>query len=394
MRLLVTTAWYPNHVHPADGNFIQKLVELVADVHEVTVLCVVSDPDYRAAAPQLEERQEESGQVVRVTYSAAGNRLSRVWQRRKAWRLGLKHVSRQYDLVHGYIVVDGGIAAWRAARTMGVPFLLLEQSTRWHRPWSLLRRPELWLARAAARRARFVLTITTALRESMRRAGVEANYGVLSNVVHAEDFYPPATVDVSPLQTFQWLHVSDDSPKKRVDLLLETFYKLSKTHDFIGLIIAGLPNPDEVRERARSVYNRLYPATPKATDGGDLPWLQLIGERESSDIGQLMREADAFVLTSNLETQSVVVLEAQFSGLPTVTTSCGGPETIIATTGGGIIVDVEDNIGLLEAVIDVTDAGRASAEQRAALAKITRDHYSAAAIKAKLLAYYQQAVDA
>ena len=310
--------------------------------------------------------------------------------------MGLQRVGREFDLIHGYIVVDGGIMAWRAARAIGVPFLLLEQSTRWHRPWPLLRHPELWLARAAANRAKFVLTITTALRQSMRGAGVKANYRVLSNVVHQENFYPPTTVAPIANRPFRWLHVSDDSPKKRIDLLFSTFFQLLQTHPDISLTIAGLKEPAEVRDRALRLYDRQFPpgALRDWCFENDTPGLRLIGDRTSAEIGELMRTADAFALTSDLETQSVVVLEAQFSGLPTVTTRCGGPETILETTGGGVIVEVDDNVGLLDAMRTLTEAGPATAQERAALAEITQYHYSAAAIRSRLLTYYKEAIDA
>ena len=64
---------------------------------------------------------------------------------------------------------------------------------------------------------------------------------------------------------------------------------------------------------------------------------------------KLLQHANVFVLFSDVETQSVILLEALCCGIPVISSRCGGPEEYI-TPENGILVDVENEEQLTEAM--------------------------------------------
>lgn len=76
--------------------------------------------------------------------------------------------------------------------------------------------------------------------------------------------------------------------------------------------------------------------------------LVFTGYRE--DVAEVMESLDVFVLTSRSEGFSLTTVEAMASGLPVVTTRCGGPEEIIEEGRTGLLVDVGDVDGMARRV--------------------------------------------
>lgn len=107
-----------------------------------------------------------------------------------------------------------------------------------------------------------------------------------------------------------------------------------------------------------------------------------------------MRAADAFLLTSDYETQSVVMLEAQLCGLKTIATQCGGPESIVTDSEQGELIDVDDYAALLNAMQKMVHDGRDNPVRRADLSTRAKKLYAASAIRQQLLLIYDQATRA
>ncbi|MDE2367617.1 MAG: TIGR03088 family PEP-CTERM/XrtA system glycosyltransferase [Burkholderiales bacterium] len=106
-----------------------------------------------------------------------------------------------------------------------------------------------------------------------------------------------------------------------------------------------------------------------AAGAGELAWLP--GER--SDVPQIMRGLDAFVLPSQAEGISNTILEAMASGLPVVATAVGGnPELVVAGETGELVAsdDVQALAGSLLNL--VSDPARSQAYGRAARLRVER----------------------
>ena len=83
----------------------------------------------------------------------------------------------------------------------------------------------------------------------------------------------------------------------------------------------------------------------------DTVWMP--GDR--TDIPDLLRQMDVFVLPSLAEGVSNTVLEAMASGLPVIATRVGGNTELIQHEGNGLLVDVNEDGQLAEAIAQLVD---------------------------------------
>lgn len=120
---------------------------------------------------------------------------------------------------------------------------------------------------------------------------------------------------------FVWLAVGRLMWKKDHGTLLRAF-----AENVPGLLLIAGAGPDEAKLRALS---------------GELGVnVRFLGHRE--DVADLMRAADAFVLSSVVEGMPTVLLEALSSGLPCVATEVGGVGEIVRLERDGYLVPPGD----------------------------------------------------
>lgn len=150
---------------------------------------------------------------------------------------------------------------------------------------------------------------------------------------------------------------------------------------------------------------RRQPATPPLVLAGERPskedlrfladldlegHVRLLGYVPQEALPDLYRDAGLFMLSSDEEGLGIGIVEAMATGLPVVSTRCGGPETAIEEGQTGFMVPVGDARALSDALERVImdpglarkmgEAGRARAEQRFSLAasgRVFLDRYDA-----------------
>lgn len=78
--------------------------------------------------------------------------------------------------------------------------------------------------------------------------------------------------------------------------------------------------------------------------------VHFFGER--ADVGNWLREADVFVLSSISEGLPISILEAMAVGLPVIVTDVGGMPEVVSLSGAGTTVRAGDVDGLARAIIE------------------------------------------
>jgi glycosyltransferase involved in cell wall biosynthesis len=174
---------------------------------------------------------------------------------------------------------------------------------------------------------------------------------------------------------FRFLNVAFMQEKKGQAALLEAYAKEFGDDPGIQLRVGGDgPERGRLHETARSlgIEERVV-------------WL---GPLDREAVRDEMLAADAFVLSSQVETFGVVLVEALACGLPVVATRSGGPECIVAE-GDGLLVSVGDASALGGAMARIHRD--IALFDRGAIRRGCAERFSEAALVGRLDAVYARA---
>ena len=285
--------------------------------------------------------ERRDGKIVESGDARVGLHPTRVWPVGKRFRFypgfGNKLVgllrSGRCQLVH-----DNGLwlpcnwAAWKAARSFGVPYVLSPHGM--VEPWALAwraprKRIALMLYQHEVLKGTAAFMATSAAEyESLRRLGLDQPVAVVPNGIDLElaETSPPAGLDKPDDRTRVVLFLSRIHPKKGIENLLQAWAGLD-TRGWV-LRIAG-PDEDGYLDSMRRLAQRLGLAGRVEFPGA------VSGEQKR----ETYRAADVFVLPAHTENFGVVVAEALAHGLPVITTT-GTPWREIVEAGCGWWVDI------------------------------------------------------
>lgn len=152
---------------------------------------------------------------------------------------------------------------------------------------------------------------------------------------------------------FVWLAVGRLMWKKDYHTMLRAF----AAHGSGLLLIAG-EGPQEAELRALAADLRAN--------------VRFLGLR--SDVPELMKACDGYLLSSVIEGLPMTLLEAAASGLPAVATAVGGVEDVVIEGRTGFIVPAGDAAAFADAMRRIA---RMPAEQRSRMGQAGRDHAAA-----------------
>ena len=289
--------------------------------------------------------------------------------------------SPPFDLVHAHTGFPDGVLAAAVARSLGVPFLITEHSSR---TAELLGDPDVRRRYAASvRQAAKVVVVSEALAAELR-AGLRDVAGLLDerlvvvpNAVPVERFAPGAHGERRPGEL---LYVGTRKAGKGIATLLEAFALARRERPDLSLRLIGRSptDADEARWHARAVE----------LDVADAVSFEPPADR--SGVAAAMARADVFVHASRRETFGVVLVEALASGLPVVATKSGGADGILGpdTTTRGMLVGVDDPAAMADAILRTL--ARRPTFDAASMHADAEARFGASAVADQLLAIYEE----
>jgi sugar transferase (PEP-CTERM/EpsH1 system associated) len=181
------------------------------------------------------------------------------------------------------------------------------------------------------------------------------------------------------------------------ELLIGSVGRMVEVKDYPNLVRAFLrllSDQPELRKRLRLIIVGEGGSRVECLDllraagAGDLAWLP--GER--SDVAEIMRALDVFVLPSLGEGISNTILEAMASGLPVIATHVGGNPELVAHDRTGKLVPAGDPAALAQVLYSYTqDRGQVKAHGQAARATI-ESRFSMETMVANYLSVYDRAL--
>ena len=132
------------------------------------------------------------------------------------------------------------------------------------------------------------------------------------------------------------LSVRNLEPIYRVDVLIDAFAILKRSHPDTTLIVAGVGSQSAALQQ-------------RARDGG-VDGVEFVGRIEPAEMPGLYRRGDIFLNASVVDNQPVSILEAFASGLPVITTPTGDIAWMVRDGETGVIVAAPDALQFADAI--------------------------------------------
>jgi glycosyltransferase involved in cell wall biosynthesis len=350
MKILISTAIFPNRAEPTRGTYILNQAIALARRHEVRVISPVPyfpawlrngryasitgipDTDVIHGIHADYPRFVIIPKVFRFLH---GHFLSAsVWghYRRVAGEF-------QPDVILGFSAYPDGAATVRLGRRLGIPTVIgcigndINQKAR----GGIQRH----LIAEALKASDLVLTVCRDLKHSVERLGIAAGKIVVVPNGIERDSFGMGDRNASrrrlglPDQRRIVLCVSRLSEEKGIDVLLRAFGRTTTPDTVLYIAGEGLHRP--ILEKIRS-------ESPRRND------ITFLGAISHADVPMWLAAADLFVLPSRTEGHPNSLLEAYACGLPAVATRVGGVPEVVTSEEIGLLVDSDDVDGMARAI--------------------------------------------
>jgi glycosyltransferase involved in cell wall biosynthesis len=240
------------------------------------------------------------------------------------------------DVLHAHAALWAGRVALRMGRTLSRPCVLTEHSSQIL--LGVLGRNERHEAARVYREADAVLAVSETLLAAVGSIAGAQLGRVVPNTVDFEFFTLPTIP--RRREPFTFLSACNLVGGKRVDRLIRAFARVSRICPGIRLVIVGAG--------AESRDLQLL-----AQESGVAAQVEFTGGMPREGVRERMWGANTLVLPSSFETFGVVLVEALATGMPVISTRCGGPEDIVES-GLGLLVEPDDEEGLVGAMATMT----------------------------------------
>ena len=353
MKVLFLTDWYPTSDRIANGIFVREHAKAARTAGvDVTVLHIPSQGDSgRRLWAMTQERDEnltEGFATYRVGHRSIRlpGRLRRlstalsyplyIWSVVRACRR-LRASGYRPDLIHAH-VFSAGVPAVVVGKLTGTPVVITEHYTAF---------PERTLSRSAVRMAHFafgrsaaVLPVCLFLQKGIEAYGIHCRFEIVPNAVDAAVFHPAeGPMGGDGPKRLLFVGALEPTEQKGFPTLLAALALLGELRSDWRLDVVG-DGP------LRTDYERRVAESPVSAA------IAFRGMLTKSDLAELMRHSDVFVLPSRIENLPCVVIEAMASGLPVVSTTVGGIPEMVSELEG-ILVAPDDPTALAAALDSV-----------------------------------------
>jgi glycosyltransferase involved in cell wall biosynthesis len=390
MNVLFLTDWYPTRDRIYNGVFVREHAKAArASGAQVTVMHIPAQAGKGRGLWAMEEEHDQELTEGITTYrlrhrsirfGGALRRLSTglsypiyIWSVVRACRR-LRAGGYRPDVIHAH-VFSAGVPAVVVGKLTGTPVVITEHYTAF--PRRTLSRASVLMARFAFRNAARVLPVCLYLQRAIAAYGIRARFEIVPNAVDAAIFHAAnGTGQGSGLKRLLFVGNLEPTEHKGFPTLLAALNLLNERRSDWHLEVVG-DGP------TRAHYERRVAESPVSAA------ITFRGALKKSEVADLMRKADLFVLPSRFENLPCVVIEAMSSGLPVVSTTVGGiPEMM--SERDGILVAPDDPIALADAIDRVLADPKAF--DPAAISARAQARYGLPAVGSQLQAIYTSVV--
>lgn len=376
MKVLFITRGFPSENDPMAGNYEAVQAKAIAAKGcSVSVLTIQKKPFYSLRNwNKVNYRMVDGVNVYEGVYPSFPIRsMGRIVKclKKKAYMRGFERIKKDQglpDIVHAHIVSTAFMTSF-IIDEYHIPFVITEHWTKMNVSVITERLEKM---ANVYHKADKVICVSQALANSLRQ-NFKIECTIINNMV--SDLFFQYSRKERDDNTFNFIACGAfrKNGNKGFDILVDAFAKCNFPQNVI-LNIIGDGEDRPFIER-------------KISQNGCSNQIHLLGVKTPEEVSELLCGSDCFVLSSRLETFSIVVIEAMAKGLPVIATRCGGPETFLLPEHG-ILVEKENTEELADAMNYML--GHFSEYDSQKIRKYCYDHFSQDVIAGKIIEVYNQ----
>jgi glycosyltransferase involved in cell wall biosynthesis len=342
LKILAICSWYPSKKNTTLGNFVQKHIEAISLLNNVTVLTIISIENIKSIT--IEDSYSENLSEIIVYYPKTKkyfeflniimNFINHIRAFKKGYQL-LVNKKGKPDLTHLHVTYPLGIWAIYLKIRYKIRYIITEHSSGFHSNTEhTYTKFKLFLSKLVFSKATFILPISENLKENIEKISPKSNFKIISNVVN-EHVFNTSSINNNKNQL---LHIStgDDSIKNLTGMITVISEIYRERNDFHFNIVS-----DGNIEYAKKLVNEL-----KCNE-----IITFHSTKTTIEIAHFFNISNALLMFSNYENFPCVIAESLMSGIPVITSNVNGiPEHINSING--ILVHPKDNNELKKAILD------------------------------------------
>ncbi len=381
--ILHFVTWFPSSEQDVHGIFTRRHIELLATDVSVKHIVVQKLQEPVSVFTHLKALagwfpQKKIG-TLNVLYLPQESALYKKW----FWRFKdffeqqqLKQLIRKYNpaLLHLHVVYGFGREAVWMKKKRNIPFIVSEHMGPF--PFKWIPNVDIDVIEPMRKAERIIAVSHAQAYQITEVVGVKPD--IISNVVNSKDFKYRENQAAAHLQIV--LTGIYDSIKG-ADYLLEVMPLFLKHYPTAVLhLVGGAPT------------ERMTALQLLVAKEGISSSVVFHGSLTAKELNTLFAQCSFYVCASEWESFGLTMLEALFTGLPVLSTDCGGVHEFMNAENGIIIANDRSNQTLLQGMIQMTD--QLSSFNRQAIAAEVQHRFSAASIKEKYYSVYQSVMAA
>ncbi|USA48370.1 glycosyltransferase [Acinetobacter sp. C26M] len=290
----------------------------------------------------------------------------------KAFELYIQKYGKP-DLIHVHSCLHMGAVALYIKKKYGIPYIVTEHSSGYIR--NLYTGYEINCTENILKQSNKLVAISQIMGSFFRQKfTTQKHWEIIPNIVNAI-FFERSLYKRSNNESFKFINVAFmNKNKMQINIIKAVESLYNQGIQDIELIIVG----DGSEKKNLEEYIKQ----------NNIPNIKLLGLQNREFIADIMVQCDCFVLSSEVETFGVVVIEALASGLPVVATRCGGPEDIVNPTNG-LLVE-KNNVEELASAMKKIKESDGVKYNNLAIRNACYENYSESAVVNKLMTIYNQ----